>query len=274
MRQIPEEMAARIESGAAGLCHVWLLERADGVRMGFTDHDGDLVVEGVVVRVEGRAPESRSVAAVLGGANTVAVETVQGWELVQFREAVLVGDDVWRLSGLLRGQQGTEGGIGAEAGAVCVFIGSDLARAASPSAERGLPLLWRAGPLGGPAGGAETAEVVHAVSGVAARPWRPVHLSVENEDGGRRVRWRARSRIDGDRWDGEAVGADPLRFRVRVLAGAVVLREVEVEGLDWLYAAAELVTDFTDGPGVDAAVEAAQWGEGYGWGVEATAHLS
>ncbi|WP_444861111.1 baseplate hub domain-containing protein [Brevundimonas vesicularis] len=43
-------MAARIESGAATLCHVWRLERADGVVMGFTDHDRDLVVDGVVCR--------------------------------------------------------------------------------------------------------------------------------------------------------------------------------------------------------------------------------
>lgn len=35
MRDIPNEMAARIESGAATLCHVWRLERADGVVMGF-----------------------------------------------------------------------------------------------------------------------------------------------------------------------------------------------------------------------------------------------
>ena len=37
MRDIPQEMAARIESGAATLCHVWLLTRLDGHRMGFTD---------------------------------------------------------------------------------------------------------------------------------------------------------------------------------------------------------------------------------------------
>lgn len=47
MRDIPQEMAARIESGAATLCHVWLLTRLDGHRMGFTDHDRDLVVDGV-----------------------------------------------------------------------------------------------------------------------------------------------------------------------------------------------------------------------------------
>jgi hypothetical protein len=43
-------MAARIESGAATLCHVWRLERADGAVMGFTDHDRDLAVDGVVCR--------------------------------------------------------------------------------------------------------------------------------------------------------------------------------------------------------------------------------
>ena len=50
MRDIPNELAARIESGAAMLCHVWRLTRADGTVMGFTDHDRDLTVNGVVCR--------------------------------------------------------------------------------------------------------------------------------------------------------------------------------------------------------------------------------
>lgn len=50
MRTVPEVMAARVESGAAGLCHVWVLSRGDGVRLGFTDHDRDLVVDEVVCR--------------------------------------------------------------------------------------------------------------------------------------------------------------------------------------------------------------------------------
>ena len=50
MRHIPEDLAARVESGAATLCHVWRLRRADGATMGFTDHDRDLVVDGVVCR--------------------------------------------------------------------------------------------------------------------------------------------------------------------------------------------------------------------------------
>lgn len=50
MRTIPSELAARIESGAATLCHAWLLRRADGVELGFTDHDRDLTVEDVRCR--------------------------------------------------------------------------------------------------------------------------------------------------------------------------------------------------------------------------------
>ncbi len=50
MRQIPEGMAASIESGAATLCHAWLLKRADGLEAGFTDHDQDLEIAGVLCR--------------------------------------------------------------------------------------------------------------------------------------------------------------------------------------------------------------------------------
>jgi uncharacterized phage protein (TIGR02218 family) len=47
MRSLPQALIDRIESGSATLCHVWLLTRTDGVKFGFTDHDRDLVVEGV-----------------------------------------------------------------------------------------------------------------------------------------------------------------------------------------------------------------------------------
>ena len=50
MRAVPDELASRIESGAACLCHVWILTRKDGVKLGFTDHDQDLTVAGVLCR--------------------------------------------------------------------------------------------------------------------------------------------------------------------------------------------------------------------------------
>ncbi len=50
MRDIPNELADRIESGAATLCHAWVVTRADGERLGFTDHDRDLRVDDVDCR--------------------------------------------------------------------------------------------------------------------------------------------------------------------------------------------------------------------------------
>ena len=50
MRDIPEALAARIESGAAPLCHAWIVTRTDGTRSGFTDHDRTLTVDGVLCR--------------------------------------------------------------------------------------------------------------------------------------------------------------------------------------------------------------------------------
>ncbi len=50
MRPVPADLAARLESGAASLCHVWILTRTDGAVLGFTDHDRDLVVDGVTCR--------------------------------------------------------------------------------------------------------------------------------------------------------------------------------------------------------------------------------
>lgn len=50
MRAVPTELAARLDSGAASLCHAWILTRADGAKLGFTDHDRDLAVDGVSCR--------------------------------------------------------------------------------------------------------------------------------------------------------------------------------------------------------------------------------
>lgn len=231
-------------------------------------------INALTVRMEGRAPESRAAIAVLAGANAAAVETVDGWELVQFRTADLVGEGVWRLGGLLRGQQGTEAATaaGAPIGALVVLLDAEPARAGSPPAERGLPLIWRAGPAGGPAGGPFVSQIVHTTTGVHDRPWSPAHLRAERRtDGGFDLTWVVRSRIDGDRWDGELASADPGRFRVRILTGTATLRTFEVEGASTLYSAANAAADFPAGPGPDAAVAVSQWGDGYGWGAEAKA---
>ena len=74
MRTVPEEMTARVESGAAKLCHAWVLGRADGVELGFTDHDRDLIVEGVSCRAASgwTAGAADSAVGLSGGSTVVA----------------------------------------------------------------------------------------------------------------------------------------------------------------------------------------------------------
>jgi uncharacterized phage protein (TIGR02218 family) len=50
MRTIHPELQARLDGGATRLCRCWRVRRRDGVALGFTDHDDDVVFEGVVHR--------------------------------------------------------------------------------------------------------------------------------------------------------------------------------------------------------------------------------
>ena len=48
MRAVPEGLAARLAGETTTLAHCWRLARADGVVLGFTDHDRDIAFGGVV----------------------------------------------------------------------------------------------------------------------------------------------------------------------------------------------------------------------------------
>ncbi len=136
-------------------------------------------------------------------------------------------------------------------------------------------MVWRAGPAGGPAGGAGVSEVVFTTQGVHEWPWSPAHLRAGTRaDGGFDLGWIARSRIDGDRWDGEGVPSGPMRFRLRVLDGEDAVRAFEVEGTSAIYAATDLAADFPGGLDGNSRVGVAQWGDGYGWGMEAFVALT
>lgn len=50
MRSVPEDLQARLDSGATTLCRCWVLTRNDGVVQGYTDHDRDIELDGVTCR--------------------------------------------------------------------------------------------------------------------------------------------------------------------------------------------------------------------------------
>ncbi len=226
--------------------------------------------------LEGVAPTSATGEAVLAGANRLAVETGAGWEIVSFRSAVLTGSGEWRLSGLLRGQQGTEAATeaGALEGARVIVLDERITRFALGVEEQGLPRVARVGPQGAVPGGSGFNETVVQIDGVHGRPWSPAALRVEPVEAGLAVRWIPRVRTGGDRWDLEPVEVDGSRYRLRVLDGGAERRVIEVEGTSAIYATEAMAEDFPGGFGPGVRLAVAQYGADWGWGPEASIPLA
>jgi len=266
-----EALRARATAAAPATVGVTLSALAAGPLHRF-DHAARLTV-----RLEGAAPRGRDRAAVLAGANALAVRGAGGdWEIVQFLDAEAVGDDVWTLSGLLRGQAGSDPAMAVltPPGAAVVVLDETLVRADLALSERGLALTWRAAPAGGPASGPAMSEVVATWRGLSSRPWSPAHLRVRTESGDAVVTWIRRARRAGDGWDAEVpLGEERELYRVEVLDGETVVRAVETAAPTWTYAAAQRAADFPSGPTGVLAVRVAQGSTLFGWGASRRAFL-
>ena len=223
------------------------------------------------VRLEGATLESRPLAAVLAGANALAVRGAGGdWEIVQFLGAELTGADCWTLSGLLRGQLGSDPAMAAltPAGAEVVLLGEGMARAGVALGERGLPLVWRAAPAGGPAGGAAMTEAAFIWRGLADRPWSPAHLTLEAGEGGDLLfRWIRRARLGGDGWAIEPPLSEEREvYRIEIVDGETVVRSAEVDSPVFVWSAAQQTADFPGGAPDPLTVRVAQGSAVFGWG--------
>lgn len=208
--------------------------------------------------------------ALFAGANTFAVETADGWEVLQARDITLVAPSVYEFRTLLRGQLGSEDAIGAPApaGARIVKLDARLARVAVSDHENGAPLAWAAAPT--PLGPAEPAAtvLVAAWSRRAARPFAPVHVrGRRTASGDIAISWKRRTRLGGDDWNGAeaALGEAAEAYRIRIMDGASAVREIEAAGPAATYLAADFAADFGAGP-ASIIVRVAQLSSTYGAG--------
>lgn len=194
---------------------------------------------------------SLEAAAVLGGANALAVEASAGrWEILQFRSAELIGAREYRLSDLLRGQRGTEADMApvASAGARVVVLDPDALAVLPLSSEQRLRAFsYRYGP--GPHGHDHYtfAEETRAFAGIGLRPYAPVHLRARRGAGGDiAVSWIRRTRIGGDVWDNSDVplGEEAERYELDILDGGAVVRTLTAAAPSAVYTAADETADF------------------------------
>lgn len=231
------------------------------------------------VEISGGQLASVSDVQMLGGRNKAAVKAASGaWEVLQFRDATLVAPSTYELSGLLRGQGGTEelAAVTVAAGASVVFLDSGLVRFDLRESEIGVPLAWRCGPSTRDIGDASYQTVTSTFKGRALKPFAPVHLTARRSSGGDiALSWVRRTRAGGDSWETLDVplGETSEAYEVDILdAGGAVKRTLSATSPQVTYDAASQTADF-GAPQAQVSVRVVQLSAAWGRGFAATALL-
>jgi len=228
----------------------------------------------VDVRLHTGEAVSVSAQDVLSGANAMAVLAANGvWEVLQYRDAELVGERTYRLSVFLRGQLGTEDAVaaGAIAGAPVALLDGSLATLPTSLDALGLERRYRVGPLGEGIGGRNVVTFSFTPGGRGLAPYAPVHgaARLRPSDGALLISWIRRTRIGGDAWPNGGdvpLGEDAELYRLEILDGSAAVRAVETAAPFFDYALADQIADFGAVPR-RLSFRVAQIAPGYGPGV-------
>lgn len=162
-----------------------------------------------------------------------------GSEIVRFRSAALLSPGTYLLSGLLRGQRGTEWAMGSHAaGEHCVLLGNSLRRVASQTNELGLQRRIKAVTLGQFLSSGAAKDFTD--TGVGLKPFSPANPRALSDGHDLVVTWQRRTRRSY-----QYAGAAPVvplgevveAYRVRVFAGSTLLRSDVVNESTYRYTA-------------------------------------
>lgn len=203
----------------------------------------------LTVRLYSGGLASVSIEQLLNGANTAFLIAPGGrWEVLQFLEAEEIAAGTWTLSGLLRGQLGTEAeaAMARDAGAAFVLLDDAVVPAGLKSGEAGLWLNWRVG-LAGRDFSDRYYSTVSAAGGLRAlEPLSPVHLKGEiRPSGDVDISWARRGRIDADSWFGPDIplGEESEAYLLEIVADGTSVRTVDLTAAQWTYASADRAAD-------------------------------
>ncbi|WP_417283748.1 phage tail protein [Comamonas sp.] len=149
-----------------------------------------------------------------------------GSEVIRFRTAALLSAGTYLLSGLLRGQRGTEWAMGSHAaGERCVLLGNGLRRVSSQTNELGVPRQIKAVTLGRFLSSGMAQDFTD--TGLALKPFSPANPRALVDGGDLVVSWQRRTRLSYQ-YSGPApvvpLGEAAEAYRVRVYAGSTLLR--------------------------------------------------
>jgi hypothetical protein len=207
------------------------------------------------VRFHGGEVSSAAPADVLNGRNAAAIGdgTAEGWEVLQFAEAVLVAPGTYDIRLRLRGQAGTDAVMPPvwPAGSHVVLLDRGPEQIDLPLAARGLTRSYRIGAARLGFDAASVVEQALAFQGIGLRPYAPVHLrSRRLADGTLELSWIRRSRVDGDSWMSVEVplGEETEAYRLEIWVAGMRRRTVDVTTPRVLYSLLQQAEDGLPGP--------------------------
>jgi hypothetical protein len=266
---------ATYERAALAVAPSVIGESLDELPAGLTgrfDHGADFRV-----RLLGGALTSVSDSALLAGANVAAVRNADGaWEVIQFANAELIGDRMYRLTRLLRGQAGSEWAMAGPlpAGAAFVLLDAHVVPVVRGLDTLSRPLTLRAVAASRSHGDAVAVEFPATPQATALRPLAPVHLVAKREGGDIALSFIRRTRRDGDGWEAEVpLMEDGEAYEIDVLSGSDVVRTLRVKQPSASYLAADELADF-GAPQTSLSVRVAQISATVGRGLAAQSILT
>ena len=153
----------------------------------------------------------------------LAVETDRGWEIIQFARAELIGERLYRLSYLLRGQFGSDGIGDARAGARCIILGAAQTPLAASPDHVPQSLAFRFGPPNLPQDGYGWQGGRYDMRRTALACLSPVHARLDwprGFDDEWRISWTRRSRFGGDDFAAATIPLGEAREAYRLTLSA------------------------------------------------------
>lgn len=245
--------ASLYKSSDGGNTYAFVMSNATEATMGYTDNTLGGFAGGYVfdetntltVFLTSGTLSSLTELQVLNYGNVALV----GNEIIQFRDAVLIADNTYQLSGLLRGQKGTEWAIYNHVPNerfVLLELGA-ISRVSQPTTELNLSRYYKPVSFGDTL--QNTTEQAFINTGVGLKPLSPVQFTGTRDGSGNlTINWVHRTRLS---WDSLTTDAAPLgeqseAYELEVVsAGGVVLRTVTgLTSPTFTYTAAMQAADF------------------------------
>lgn len=189
--------------------------------------------------------ESSTDAAVLNGANGGLLRGPNGWEILQWVDAVHNGGGSYTLSRLLRGRRGTEYAVaGHVVGERFVALRNAVQRMPMELSERNIVRYYMAVTFGLPMGDSGQA---FANSCIGLKPLSPVHIQgTRDESGNLTLTAVRRSRLGGgwQDFDQLPLGEEVEAYEIDIMDGASVVRVIHATTTTVEYSAADQTADF------------------------------